>query len=79
MRLGHRLAPLQLCLQELLWQRGVGLRQRIDAAQRQQVLGAADGVLQRAIRLVDACGGLQRQATLGLIGGSVAIGMDLAL
>ena len=79
MRLGHRLAPLQFPLQKFPRQRRVALGESVDAAQGQKILGAADGIFQRAIRFVDARGGLKRQATFDLIAGRVAIGMDLAL
>jgi hypothetical protein len=54
-----RLAPLELVFEEILWQRRVGFRQRVDSLLRKQVLRAIDGVLERAIGLVYACGGLQ--------------------
>jgi hypothetical protein len=45
-------------------QRGIGFRRRIDAVQRQQILGAPDRVLERAISLADPRRRLQRQSAL---------------
>ena len=43
-RLVDRLAPLELLLEEIERQRGVGFRQRVDAVQREQILRAIDRI-----------------------------------
>ena len=78
-RLGRRLPPLELALEEIERQRGVGLVERVDAVQRQQVLRARHRILQRTVRLVDPRGGLQREPLLRVAGGRVTVGMHFAL
>jgi ribosomal protein L34 len=43
-----------LLLEKLRRKRGVGFRQRVDAAQQQQVMRTLERAPKRAIRLVDA-------------------------
>ena len=78
-RVGGRLAPLELPLEEIERQRGVGFVERLDAVQRQQVLRARDRILQRAVGLVDPCRRLQREPLLGVARGRVTVRMHFAL
>src|SRR5215831_1669655 len=70
---GERLAPRELVLQELGRQGGIGLAQRLDAVQRQQMLRAPHRILEGAVSLVDPRRGLQRQPPLGFPRGGEAI------
>jgi len=72
-RLGGTLAALELRLEEVEWQPGVGLVECIDATQVQEVAAALDRVLQRAIGLVDTRRSLQREPARRVVGGGVAI------
>jgi hypothetical protein len=78
-RLGGTLAALELPLEEVDVERRVGLVERVDAAQPEQVARALDRVAERSVRLVHASGGLQREAARRVVGRGVAVGMDRAL
>ena len=79
LRVRRLLAPLELPLQEFERQRRVGLADRVDAVQPEQVLRALHRILQRAVGLVDARGRLQREALLRVAAAGEAVGMHFGL
>jgi hypothetical protein len=78
-RLACLFATLELSLEKVERQLRVRLADRVHAVQQKQVLRALHGILERAVRLVDAGGSLQRKALVGIVGTGESIRMNLGL